>query len=61
MKYTEAELDAAAIADLLVDIECAERDGMPEYAAKCRAMVDAYKEHGAHKAVLAAIAKAVQS
>jgi hypothetical protein len=35
-QYTEAELQAAIIADLETDIRCAERDGLHEYAAKCR-------------------------
>jgi hypothetical protein len=36
-KYTDDELLAAEIADLKTDIRCAERDGLPEYAEKCRA------------------------
>ena len=34
--YTEFELERAYIRDLIVDIRCAERDGLPEYANKCR-------------------------
>jgi hypothetical protein len=34
--YTPDELRAAEIADLETDIRCAERDGLPEYAAECR-------------------------
>ncbi len=52
MKYTEAELDSAALQDLIVDAECAERDGLPEYAAKCRALIAKYERGGAHAAVL---------
>ena len=52
MKYTESELDAAALRDLIVDAECAERDGLLEYAAKCRALIAKYEHSGAHAAVL---------
>ena len=34
--YTAEELIDAEIADLESDIQCAERDGLPEYAAECR-------------------------
>ena len=69
MKYTESELDAAALADLLADATSAEQqstDGpfypergitcetLREYAAKCRAAAWRYRFEGAHKAVLAA-------
>lgn len=37
--YTPEELRAAEIADLETDIRCAERDGMPEYAAECLALL----------------------
>ncbi len=57
MKYTQAELDAAALADLLADAACAERDGLPEYAATCRAQAAQYANGGAHEAIL----KGVQS
>ena len=68
MKYTTAELDAAAIADQLSDAAFAERQAIegpfyPErgitaesllaYAAKCRAWVAAHSAGGAHKAVMA--------
>lgn len=38
-RYTPGELRAAEIADLETDIRCAERDGLPEYAAECRALL----------------------
>ena len=50
--YTPAELDNAALLDLISDAECAERDGLHEYAAKCRRMAEQYRGGGAHKAVL---------
>ena len=64
MKYTEEQLDAAALADLLNDAKCAERDAKscPEgssmrqsllsYAAECRKAARKYKDGGAHRAVL---------
>lgn len=36
-RYTADELRTAEIADLETDIRCAERDGLHEYAAECRA------------------------
>ena len=39
MRYTQRELRHAIIADTITDIRCAGRDGMPEYAAKCRAQL----------------------
>ncbi len=65
--YTPEELDDAALRDLLIDAECAERQAIdgpfyPErgitkeslntYANKCRAAVEKYRSAGAHKAVL---------
>jgi len=35
-RYTAAELLAAEIADLEVDIRCAQRDGLHEYEVECR-------------------------
>ena len=67
MKYTQAELDAAAIADLITDAKCAERQAIegpfyPElgiteetltaYAVKCRSWAALHSTGGAHKAVL---------
>ena len=39
----------AIIRDLVVDVRCAERDGMPEYAEKCRQQIATlyYNRHGA--------------
>jgi len=66
MKYTEQELDNAAIADQLADAEFAEkqaadgpyypergitRESLLTYAAQCRAFVQSHKT-GAHAAVL---------
>lgn len=51
-RYTKEELDNFAILDLISDAECAERDGLPEYAEKCRRMLDKYRNGGAHNAVL---------
>ena len=67
MKYTQKELDDAAIADQLADARHAEEQSLtgpfyPErgitaeslldYAARCRAWVEVHKGEGAHKAVL---------
>jgi hypothetical protein len=67
-KYTTAELDTAAIADLLNDARCSElqaiegpfypdRDITAEtlmsYASQCRAKAAKYANGGAHSAVLA--------
>jgi hypothetical protein len=67
MKYTKKELDQAAIADLISDAKCAERQAVegpfyPErgitaetlkaYAVKCRSWVALHSAGGAHKAVL---------
>lgn len=69
VKYTEDELDQAALADLETDIRCAEdqarngpyypekgltREGLTEYAAKCRAKLERLKAGGAHKDALKA-------
>lgn len=66
-KYTNEELDDAALRDILNDAECAERqasegpfypekDITPEsllkYAAKCRAQAQKYAGGGAHNFVL---------
>jgi hypothetical protein len=53
MKYTETELDSAALADLIADAECADRDGLHDYATKCRTMIEKYRDGGAHAALLA--------
>ena len=70
MKYTEKELDSAAISDLLSDARCSERQAAngpfyPEkgitkesclaYAAECREKAARYQNGGAHDAVLKAI------
>lgn len=67
MNYTREELDNAAIADLLNDARCSEEQAttgpfwpergitaqsLLEYAAKCRAQAEKYRQGGAHKAVL---------
>lgn len=55
VNYSTEELDAAALQDLRVDVECAERDGYSEYAAKYRALIAQYANTpGAHAAVLRA-------
>ncbi len=36
-KYTKRELLEADIADMEVEIQCAERDGLSGYAERCRA------------------------
>lgn len=36
MRYTEQELRCFIIQDLIADIRCADRDGLPKYAAECR-------------------------
>lgn len=63
-RYTIEELDAHAIADLLVDISCTERhtgdEGRSEeskaelraYVDRCRKAVERYRNGGAHKAIL---------
>jgi hypothetical protein len=33
--YTKAELAYASLRDLVTDIRCARRDGLPDYAIKC--------------------------
>lgn len=67
MTYNKAELDSAALLDLLSDAECAESQSkngpfFPErgitaaslaaYAAKCRDQVARYRDGGAHSAIL---------
>ena len=67
-KYTNEELDSAAIADLRADMtgslrqaddgpyypECGiTADSLRAYAEECRRMIDKYSAGGAHKAVLA--------
>ncbi len=58
--YTTAELDAAALDDLRIDAESAERDAsqggpraaeLTAYAVKCRALMAKYLNGGAHAAV----------
>ena len=66
MKYTEAELDTAAIADLLADAAAATKQAyngpyypdrgismisLLAYADKCRAQAAKYTNGGAHKAI----------
>ena len=34
---TTTSLVRDSLRDLVVDVRCAERDGLPDYAAKCRA------------------------
>lgn len=36
-KYTARQLDYATLRDLVVDIRCARRDGMSDYAEQCAA------------------------
>ena len=50
--YTPEELDAAALRDLRVDADCAERDGLHGYAAECRATIERFRDGGAHKHIL---------
>ena len=67
MIYTPAELDDAALQDLISDAERSEelaetgpfypergitREMHLRYAAECRAMIERYRNGGAHKAVL---------
>lgn len=40
-KYTQAELDAALLADLQTDYRCALRDGLADYAEECAAKIRA--------------------
>lgn len=64
-RYSAAELDAAAIADLIADAESAERqaanaeffpgvtfESLMVYAQECRAKVERYKSGGAHNAAI---------
>jgi hypothetical protein len=65
--YTPAELDAAALADLISDAESAERQAargpfypdrgitretLTAYARKCRERAERYRNGGAHNAVV---------
>ena len=67
MKYTDEQLDMAAIRDQINDAECAERqaengpfypdrgitaESLLQYAKSCRVLAEKYSNGGAHSAVL---------
>lgn len=39
--YTKPELCREYLRDLIVDVRCAERDGLPDYAKACREKIRA--------------------
>jgi len=40
--HTQDELDRATLSDLIVDLRCARRDGLEEYAVKVQGQIDRF-------------------